>query len=457
MVIIIFLGLLFACRNSFADEVWQDITGNLDANLYVVAVSPHNENTVYIGSDKAVFKSEDKGKNWQYLYTVKGETQRINFIFFDPKDKNRVYVATGNGLFKTSDNGKTFQRIFREEKEVFYVTKNPEDSIYLGTGNGIFVSEDGGVTWIRLSGIPQYSQIVAIDFHPALPRLIYAVCDSGVYKSFDKGRTWERVFIAQKKEEASYEEEEEISQEEEVSRVLPRCLLINRRNPAIVYLGTTKGLYASRDSGKTWERKTIASLGDLGIRYIVSYDNPDLLYVATARGVFRINLPKLQAEEIYQDLPTHDVRMVALDREHKLWAATDKGLFKTTRISETKMANKDSVLEEYEFYFRNEPAIQEVQAEAIRYAEVHPDKIRRWRAQARLKAFVPEFDLDYDKTISIYGAQNYERVVVGPRDWGMSLKWDLADFIWSTDQTSIDVRSRLMVQLRHLNIILLLI
>jgi hypothetical protein len=30
----------------------------------------------------------------------------------------------------------------------------------------------------------------------------------------------------------------------------------------------------------------------------------------------------------------------------------------------------------------------------------------------------------------------------------LSLKWDLADVIFSTEQTSIDVRSRLMVQLR---------
>ena len=30
----------------------------------------------------------------------------------------------------------------------------------------------------------------------------------------------------------------------------------------------------------------------------------------------------------------------------------------------------------------------------------------------------------------------------------MSLNWDLGNLIWNTDQTSIDVRSRLMVQLR---------
>ena len=33
-------------------------------------------------------------------------------------------------------------------------------------------------------------------------------------------------------------------------------------------------------------------------------------------------------------------------------------------------------------------------------------------------------------------------------DWSASVTWEPADFVWSDDQTSIDVRSKLMVQLR---------
>ena len=40
-------------------------------------------------------------------------------------------------------------------------------------------------------------------------------------------------------------------------------------------------------------------------------------------------------------------------------------------------------------------------------------------------------------------------MAVGPRDWGMSFSWDVADLIWNSDQTSIDSRSRLTVQLRQ--------
>ena len=33
-------------------------------------------------------------------------------------------------------------------------------------------------------------------------------------------------------------------------------------------------------------------------------------------------------------------------------------------------------------------------------------------------------------------------------DWDLTLSWDLGDLIWNNDQTSIDTRSKLMVQLR---------
>ena len=51
------------------------------------------------------------------------------------------------------------------------------------------------------------------------------------------------------------------------------------------------------------------------------------------------------------------------------------------------------------------------------------------------------------------GGQHY----IGPDDktwgedfgWDVSLSWDLGDLIWNTDQTTIDSRSKLMVELRE--------
>jgi hypothetical protein len=101
--------------------------------------------------------------------------------------------------------------------------------------------------------------------------------------------------------------------------------------------------------------------------------------------------------------------------------------------------------------FKDEPGIEEVQQAAIRYAEVEPEKIACWRRNAVIRTLLPELSLDYDKTIygSVSSTTGKSVFATGPYDWGFSLKWDLADIIWNPSQTSIDVRSRLMVKLRN--------
>jgi len=108
--------------------------------------------------------------------------------------------------------------------------------------------------------------------------------------------------------------------------------------------------------------------------------------------------------------------------------------------------------EEIAEHFQNEPSIEEIQEAAVQYAEVQPEKIASWRKKAAVKALFPEVSLDYDKTIygSVSVVSGTSIFATGPNDWGVTLKWDLADIVWNSAQGSIiDVRSRLMVKLRN--------
>jgi hypothetical protein len=169
----------------------------------------------------------------------------------------------------------------------------------------------------------------------------------------------------------------------------------------------------------------------------------------------------------WQELSLHflaeEVRFLSSDSQDNLYAACDKGLFKAriTDLGETKIS--DNIIS---VYYKDEPEIKQVQQAAIKYAEVEPEKILRWRKQAAKKAILPKIsigmDQDLDRTTSsniwgIYSSNGTPgRYYAGPDDiakynnksWSVSLTWELGDLIWNDDQTNIDVRSKLMVQLR---------
>jgi hypothetical protein len=88
---------------------------------------------------------------------------------------------------------------------------------------------------------------------------------------------------------------------------------------------------------------------------------------------------------------------------------------------------------------------------------VSPEKIKRWHAGSQTKALLPKISVNMDKdrsdTYELYTSSTKDYVLQGPDDtsdgWSVGLSWDIGNLIWSDDQTNIDVRSRLMVQLRN--------
>ena len=105
-----------------------------------------------------------------------------------------------------------------------------------------------------------------------------------------------------------------------------------------------------------------------------------------------------------------------------------------------------------------EPTVRDVQRAAIRYAHVGNGKIKRWHLAARARALVPDVsfskDLDISNNIHVDtgGTNNPDSFTQGPDDrdksTGIDFSWDLGDLLFSSSQTSIDSREKLMVELR---------
>ena len=59
---------------------------------------------------------------------------------------------------------------------------------------------------------------------------------------------------------------------------------------------------------------------------------------------------------------------------------------------------------------------------------------------------MPKLSIDYNKTMN-YDSKTY-RYITGPRDWGVTLAWDLGDIVWNNYEDDVDTRARLDTQMR---------
>ncbi len=424
--VLILLAVVLCCSSVFADHAWDIVTGISEAEIKEVAVDPTKVGVVYASSEKKMYRSEDSGKSWTTVFTARGDGNSINFIAVSRK---AIFVCTQKGAFKSVNGKSKWKKVFKgvgaEENNVSHMAFSQDGDIYLGTRGDFFISSDNCVTWKK-------DQDLSVRWIAFLDDHVFLAAETGVYKG--RERNWKRVFVT------AVEESEHDSDETDhaASATKPvNSIVINKGK---IYLATDSGIFISSDTGETWGTFPSSGLLSKKIKRLLFKDD---LYAATDKGIFIFNDQDQSWTALYKGMSANKAYSLSIDNNKRIWVATDKGLYNAKKPrSGLGFFDKGDVFEDFDY----EPTIREVQEKAIKYAEVHPDKIKNWRERARLKPLLPEVSVDYDKTINYdSGADRY---YTGPHDWGVSAKWNLGDIIWNHDQTTIDIRSKLMVQLR---------
>lgn len=155
------------------------------------------------------------------------------------------------------------------------------DIIYAGTASGgLWRSEGGGTSWTPLFDSMDVASIGAIAVDQKNPQVIWVgtgegnprnsqTMGGGVYKSIDGGKTWKNMGLQK-------------------TRTIHK-LIIHAHNADIVYasaLGTAwgetseRGVYRTKDGGKTWERILFVNERTGAGDFIVDPGNPNRMLVS---------------------------------------------------------------------------------------------------------------------------------------------------------------------------------
>ncbi|MEW6008878.1 MAG: hypothetical protein AB1629_04510 [Candidatus Omnitrophota bacterium] len=430
---------------------FHKIVGINESQITTVNNNLSNPKQIYVGTNKFLYSSDDNGKSWETITTVRAY---INCIEID-SDEN-IYVGTDKGLFQKLNSETHWELIYSGKegraKNVSAIAKNTKN-ILIGTKGGLFMSIDNGLIWDRVAALNDM-QANALLIIPNEEGKYYAATEKGLYKSDGNLNSWGRIFGVRNQEvdEIVNTEDIEGNEYEELKMSSDKISSIVF-SPAkkIIYIGTQNGVFQSTTNAKNWIRlSTQGLLSKVINKLVISSD--DVLYAATNNGLFKFSFDNNSWEQIYKGLSSSEINGIAINSENEVMlVATSRGLFKSNLSSTYKNESLSAVLRN----FSNEPTISEIQKQAIIYGEVHPDKINNWRKLAAKKALLPKLTADADRYVTDLvhwdSGANPDVLLKGDDvvQWGVSLTWDFGNLIWNSDQTSIDTRSRLMVQLRQ--------
>ena len=189
------------------------------------------------------------------------------------------FGAVGGGLWKTTDGGENWTpvtdgHIDSSSVGAVAVSESHPDVVYIGMGeshirgnimqgDGIYKSSDAGKTWTSVGFKTPGFTISRIRIHPTNPDIVYVAVfgnvvapnpERGIYRTRDGGKTWQRV----------------LHRDDNTAGIEVQ---IDANNPSVIYAslweayrrswqmssgGPGSGLFKSVDGGDTWTELTRA-------------------------------------------------------------------------------------------------------------------------------------------------------------------------------------------------------
>ena len=370
-----------------SSQLLADNTGNSIINW--IHTDEENEK-IYIGTSFGSYYSPINKPNWHLLFkSTKNESYEVNSLTID---NNQIYLATNDGFWRCEENN--CERLnqglepdnLSGNYEVFFSLKN-NNNLFLATSNGIYLLGKEGAWQNITNGIPSLpnGRINARHIITDNDENLWTACGTGVFVTYDKGKTWEDKSEGIRKNNDGFKE---------------AFYLFKSNN--LIYIACGSGIYYFDTNQNSW-----IDIND-GIRTKESTKN---VYWLAKSG-------------------------------NDLYAATDEGLFASTSSSSRSAASDQKLIlkGKIETDFANleelEPSVIEVQKQALKFASLPTTgDYKRYRAQARLRNLIPRIGFDINTTGTNTDYYQFEKGIA--TDISLNNKFDAG----STNRLQKDDRS----------------
>jgi photosystem II stability/assembly factor-like uncharacterized protein len=366
---ILFALVVFAFQNTDAQttKLSSSFFGSMEARHIgpavmsgrIMSIDAFNDDPrlVYVGAASGgVWKSTNGGTTFKEVF--KEHVQTIGAVAINQKNKDNVWVGTGesrtrnsisvgNGVYKTTNGGEKWEHLGLEKTDhISKIIINPEnsDEVYAAAlggvwasneDRGVFKTTDGGKTWTKILFVNDGTGCADLAMDPSNANILYAAMwdfrrkaytfrsggpGSGLYRTTDAGKSWNKVDVA--------------SDMGELGRI---AVAFSPISPNIIYAlieSKKSGLYRSTDSGKTWELRTTAQV--VGERpFYFSYVVPDPVDTnriykpgftlnVSVDGGYSFSYPFVEGGNVH---PDHHALWINPKNNSQMYLGTDGGLY----------------------------------------------------------------------------------------------------------------------------------
>lgn len=189
-------------------EIWRSLNFPL-TNIEEIVVNTQNVNNIYVSGmlngRGAIYRTDDKGGNFRQVYIEPNDGTNITAMTINPNNSDIIYAGLNTGLLiRTSDGGETWEDLFTFGNvsllEVFFDAQDSDTIYVLNSANGVFKSRDGAKSFENVLDLERYEDqgiyegnVYSLAVNPSVSGSILVGTDKGVFQSKDYGRSWEEV------------------------------------------------------------------------------------------------------------------------------------------------------------------------------------------------------------------------------------------------------------------------